>query len=61
VLVFGSNRRGHRVDSGIVRTATFFWETTIAQSFPLTPIEVMFAEVIALKAYSSGTQIVGQR
>jgi hypothetical protein len=47
--------------SGIMLTATFFWETTIAQSFPLTPMEVMFAEVIALKAYSGGTQVVGQR
>jgi hypothetical protein len=45
----------------MVLTATFFWETTIAQSFPLTPMEVMFAEVIALKAYSGGMQIVGQR
>lgn len=33
-------------------TATFFWESTTAQSFPLTPMEVMLAEVMALKAYS---------
>lgn len=26
----------------------------MAQSFPLTPMEVMFAEVMALKAYSGG-------
>ena len=34
-------------------TGTFFCEMTTAQSFPLTPIEVMFAAVMALKAYST--------
>lgn len=33
-------------------TATFFCEMTTAQSFPLTPMEVMLAAVMALKAYS---------
>lgn len=33
-------------------TATFFWDRTTAQFLPFTPIEVMLAEVIALKAYS---------
>jgi hypothetical protein len=33
-------------------TGTFFCEMTTAQSFPLTPIEVMLAAVMALKAYS---------
>lgn len=33
-------------------TGTFFWERTTAQSFPRTPTDMMFAAVIALKAYS---------
>lgn len=33
-------------------TGTFFWESTTTQLFPLTPIDVMFAAVMALKAYS---------
>jgi hypothetical protein len=33
-------------------TGTFFCEMTTAQSFPLTPMEVMLAAVMALKAYS---------
>ena len=60
VLVSGSDQRGVIISiSGIILTATFFWETTIAQSFPLTPMEVMFAEVIALKAYSGGRLVSG--
>lgn len=35
-------------------TGTFFCDSTTAQFFPLTPTEVMFAAVIALKAYSNG-------
>lgn len=34
-------------------TGTFFCDSTTAQVFPLTPTEVMFAAVIALKAYSN--------
>lgn len=37
---------------GLGLTATFFCDSTTAQSFPLTPSEVMFAEVMALNAYS---------
>ena len=33
-------------------TGTFFCDMTTAQLFPRTPTEVMFAAVIALKAYS---------
>jgi hypothetical protein len=33
-------------------TGTFFWERTTAQSFPLMPTDMMFAAVMALKAYS---------
>ena len=47
-------------------TATFFCESTTAQSFPRTPMAVMLAEVMALKAYSevqgdssAGTKRVG--
>lgn len=36
-----------------VLTGTFFCEITTAQSLPRTPNEVMFAAVIALKAYSA--------
>ena len=35
-------------------TGTFFWESTTAQSFPLTPTDVILAAVIALNAYSAG-------
>lgn len=35
-----------------LRTGTFFWEMTTAQSLPRTPRDVMFAAVIALNAYS---------
>ena len=35
-------------------TGTFFCERTTAQSLPRTPIDVMFAAVIALNAYSVG-------
>jgi len=34
-------------------TGTFFCDSTTAQFFPRTPTEVMFAAVMALKAYSS--------
>jgi len=34
------------------RTGTFFCDITTAQSFPLIPTVVIFAAVIALKAYS---------
>ena len=34
-------------------TGTFFWDKTTAQSLPLMPIDMMFAAVIALKAYSA--------
>lgn len=33
-------------------TGTFFCEMTTAQLFPLMPMDVMFAAVIALNAYS---------
>ena len=33
-------------------TGTFFCESTTAQVLPLTPTEVIFAAVMALKAYS---------
>ena len=33
-------------------TGTFFWDRTTAQSLPRTPIDMMFAAVIALNAYS---------
>jgi hypothetical protein len=36
------------------RTGTFFWDRTTAESFPRTPIDMMFAAVMALKAYSGG-------
>jgi hypothetical protein len=39
-------------ERGIHLTATFFCEITTAQSLPLTPMEVMLAEVMALNAYS---------
>lgn len=39
-------------------TGTFFCDKTTAQDFPLTPTEVMFAAVIALKAYSKCDRIV---
>lgn len=35
-------------------TGTFFCESTTAQSLPLTPMDMMFAAVMALKAYSGG-------
>lgn len=38
-------------------TATFFWDRTTAQSFPRTPMEVMLAEVMALKAYSKAQKV----
>ena len=37
-------------------TGTFFCERTTAQSLPRIPIEVIFAAVIALKAYSGNYQ-----
>jgi hypothetical protein len=37
---------------GICHTGTFFCDNTTAQSFPLTPTDMMFAAVIALNAYS---------
>jgi hypothetical protein len=37
---------------GAILTGTFFCDNTTAQSFPLTPTDMMFAAVIALKAYS---------
>jgi hypothetical protein len=37
---------------GCILTGTFFCDNTTAQSFPLTPIDMIFAAVIALKAYS---------
>lgn len=40
------------------RTGTFFWERTTAQSLPLTPIDMMFAAVMALKAYSVRNRLV---
>jgi hypothetical protein len=33
-------------------TGTFFCDRTTAQSLPRTPMDVMFAAVIALNAYS---------
>lgn len=37
----------------VLRTGTFFCDMTTAQLFPRTPTEVMFAAVMALKAYSA--------
>jgi hypothetical protein len=37
---------------GVFHTGTFFCDNTTAQSFPRTPIDMMFAAVMALKAYS---------
>jgi hypothetical protein len=37
----------------LIPTGTFFWDMTTAQLFPRTPMEVMFAAVMALKAYSA--------
>jgi len=37
---------------GVILTGTFFCDNTTAQSFPYTPTNMMFAAVIALKAYS---------
>ena len=37
---------------GCILTGTFFCDNTTAQSFPLTPIDMIFAAVMALKAYS---------
>jgi len=37
---------------GCILTGTFFCDNTTAQSLPLTPIDMIFAAVIALKAYS---------
>lgn len=36
------------------RTGTFFCDRTTAQSLPRRPTDMMFAAVIALKAYSMG-------
>jgi hypothetical protein len=33
-------------------TGTFFWDNTTAQSLPRTPIDMIFAAVMALNAYS---------
>ncbi len=41
---------GHWADHS--HTGTFFCERTTAQSLPRTPIDMMFAAVMALKAYS---------
>jgi hypothetical protein len=38
--------------SEVFLTGTFFCDSTTAQSFPLTPMDIMFAAVMALKAYS---------
>lgn len=38
------------------RTGTFFCESTTAHVLPLTPTEVIFAAVMALKAYSGNNQ-----
>ena len=38
-------------------TGTFFCDKTTAQSFPLTPTEVMFAAVMALNAYSISDRV----
>lgn len=38
--------------AGAEHTGTFFCERTTAQSLPRTPIDMMFAAVMALKAYS---------
>jgi hypothetical protein len=37
---------------GVKLTGTFFCDRTTAQSFPRTPTDMMFAAVMALKAYS---------
>lgn len=39
-------------DGSISLSGTFFCEMTTAQSLPRTPTDVMFAAVMALKAYS---------
>lgn len=38
---------------GCRRTGTFFWDRTTAQSLPLSPMDMMLAAVMALKAYSA--------
>jgi hypothetical protein len=40
-------------EGSISLSGTFFCERTTAQSLPRTPIDMMFAAVIALKAYST--------
>ena len=40
-------------DDALERTGTFFCDITTAQFFPRTPTDVMFAAVMALKAYSA--------
>jgi hypothetical protein len=47
---------------GVDHTGTFFCDRTTAQSLPRTPIDMIFAAVMALKAYSAkapvSTQVV---
>lgn len=45
-------QHGRQTRGSPLRTGTFFWVRTTAQSLPLTPIDVMFAAVMALNAYS---------
>ena len=42
-------------------TGTFFWDRTTAQFLPRTPIDMMLAAVMALKAYSETSQLVFDR
>jgi hypothetical protein len=42
-------------------TGTFFCDNTTAQSLPLMPTDMMFAAVIALKAYSKQDQHAASR
>lgn len=46
---------GAEVGNNGTHTGTFFCVMTTAQSLPLTPTDVMFAAVMALKAYSGET------
>jgi hypothetical protein len=40
------------IGDGGQHTGTFFCDNTTAQSLPLTPMDMIFAAVMALKAYS---------
>jgi hypothetical protein len=49
-----------QLKKGLDHTGTFFCDKTTAQSLPRTPIDMMFAAVIALKAYSANPPVSTQ-